>query len=560
MTTGRKFLQTNSRERAVSSDLNRLQVFAAATANDFSRGQLLRPVDDTAYVGTTLLPPGPFNTAAIDIDAPSAPLYGVVIDGLMVLVPAAGTGFIITPGQALVIDPDGEAGSSDPNPPNPDDSIAKLVQSPGSAVAADLPWTPNPGPGLRIDVIEMQRFEEVAETDNRDIFNPSTGLFSPASVTKVTIGGFTYRVRQGVAGGGLPAAARGWMPLAVVATPAGAVDLDTCTIWDVRWLASDMADPNSAVRPFDSRTIRRKWFNDQRTAPGKLRLSGQSIANYIGFKTGGLFWEMSNPGQQYIDLNSPFYRATGFVPVAGAPYFVYAVWPGNYVRWVRYYQTPTTSQGGRTPGAFRGIPTVSHIPPLLGVPVVPVAPSASWGLSASTQNARLVASGVVDSGGVLRGGVDDGDLVHLQWKDDLGNPYSVVLAALPGGNLADWTLIPGVHFPAGCNRILANVTLMFTALPTKGDNFVLNETFDLYNPTVAQSYLQVRGESKTVIQTDSIPGAVVHNTTVELPVGGDGLSITGALVFRGGFTGLNGNVAAPTLTAAGLAIIGWDSP
>lgn len=559
MTTGRKFLQTNSRERAVSADLNRLQVFAAAAANEFARGQLLRPVDDTAYVGTTLLPPGPANTAALDIDAPSSPLYGVVIDGLMVLVPAAGTSYLITPGQALIIDPDGEAGSSNPNPPNPDDSIAKLVQAPGVSVLGTLQWTPNPGPGLRIDVIEMQRLEEVAETDNRDIFDPSTGLFGAATVTKVTTGGFTYRVREGVPGGGLPSGALGWMPLAIVATPAGAVDLDTCTIWDVRWLASDMAEPFAMVRPFDSRDIRRKWFNDQRTSPGELRLSGQSMANYIGFKTGGLFWEMSNPGQQYIDLNSAFYRATGFAPINGTPYFVYSVWPGSFVRWVRYYQTPTTGQGGRTPGAFRGIPTVSHIPPLLGVPVAPVAPSASWGLNASTQNARLVASGVVDAGGVLRGGVDDGDLVHLQWRDDLGSPYAVVNAALPGGNIADWTLLPGVHFPAGCNRIRVMVTLLFSALPSPGDSFQLNEAFDLYNPTVALSYLQVRSESKTVIQTDPIP-AVVHNTTVDLPVGGDGLSITGALVFRGTFTGLTGSAAAPTLTAAGLAIIGWDSP
>jgi hypothetical protein len=129
MSSGRKVLRQNTRERIISTDFNRMQSFIAAYANEAMREQMLVPQDDSFAVGTTFPVAGALTTA-IDIIKPFAPMYGGVLNGLMVVVPAAAQYLLVTSGMLLMIDPDGQPGSSNPNPPNPDDlGPAKLVYS-----------------------------------------------------------------------------------------------------------------------------------------------------------------------------------------------------------------------------------------------------------------------------------------------------------------------------------------------------------------------------------------------------------------------------------------------
>ena len=306
MSSGRKALRQNTRERLISSDPNRVQSFVAGYANEALRLQMLQPKDDSLSIGTTFLTPGPLS-AAFDVLAPAAPDYGGVLGGLTVVVPAAATHLLITAGMLLVIDPEGAVGSTDSTPLNPDDGPgpSRLVASAGVTVAGALTWVPNPGPGARVDVVECQRANVVVETDNRDIFNPATGLFTPAAVTKVVAGDLVFRVRQGVAGGGLPAPALGWVPLAIISAPAGSVDLDACTVWDVRPLLSDTSAPYAQVRSVYPTIKRFGVIAENKTAALELRLSGEVQGDYLGQRIGGI---ISNPSvASYVDLNDATY-------------------------------------------------------------------------------------------------------------------------------------------------------------------------------------------------------------------------------------------------------------
>lgn len=403
MSTGRRSLRQNTRERLISSDFNRMQTFIGTDANDALRGQMLRPVDDAGFVGVTFAVPGP-PSFAIDVTTVTAPLYGGVIDGLMVVVPAAAVSLLVTPGEVLLIDPDGQPGSSNPNPPNPDDPICKYVNAPGIPVVGTLVWTPNAGPGTRVDVVECQRTDIVQETDNRDVFNPSTGLFSPTMVTKVTDGNLTYRVRLGAPGGGLPAPALGWFPLAVLSTPAGAPNLDTVSVWDVRRLLSDKAKP-FAIRMTNTTVQERgRWMIDV-TQPGQLRFSGERVVDAVGDRAGGLILDVLF-GTNYVRLDSASYQAAGFVPLASTILNVYALFPLGYTRWVPYYFAPTASAGGRVPGPYRGIIAISHVPSFNGAPTLPVPLPVATGLGGSTAIGAVLAETVIDTTGiVVRGAV-----------------------------------------------------------------------------------------------------------------------------------------------------------
>lgn len=557
MSSGRKALRENTRERIISTDFNRLQSFVSGWANEAMRRQMLAPQDDTFAVGTTFINPGPIS-AAFDVLAPAAPDYAGVLNGLMVIVPAAATYVLVSSGMMLVVDPEGQPGSSDPLPLNPDDGPgpARLVYSEGVNVVGTLVWAPNPGPGTRVDIVEVQRTNVVAETDNRDIFDPSTGLFTPQAVTKVTVGDLTYRIRQGAPGGGLPAPALGWVPLAVIASAAGSVNLDTATVWDVRPLLSDLATPYAQVRSVFPTVESYQLVCEDKSTPGQLKLSGNSQGNYLGWRMGGVIVEPD--ATPFVDLlNAPFYQATGFVPVAGFPYYVYALWPGGYVRWVRYHPLPVAGVGGRVPGSYRGILTVSQVPPLNGQPLAPVALPPAWGLNTSTVFGQMLAAGQVDTLANLTGFVADGDLVHHTAENPLAvAPFGIVPIG-PGDDSVDFVLLPGVHFPAGSRRIRAAISLVFTGFAA-GVSVYLNETMQLVT-FAGGNILALDGYStKTISQPDALI-ILPYTSTWDIPVATDGISFPPALGFQLRATRIavaGGGVGV--LSAAQLIVLGWD--
>lgn len=554
MSSGRKAVRQNTRERVISTDFNRTQSMVAGWNNEAAREQMLAPQDDSFYVGTTFFAPGPVSVAG-DILVPSAPDYAGILNGLMVIVPAAATYLLISGGMLVVVDPEGAAGSSDPTALNPDDGPgpSRLVYSAGVTVAGSLSWTPNPGPGTRIDIVEVQRTNVVAETDNRDIFDPATGLFTPAAVTKVIVGDLSYRIRLGAPGGGLPTPALGWVPLAVMATGAGAVNLDAVVVWDVRPLLSDLASPYAQVRSIFPRTERFSFVCERHSTPGQLKLSGESVGAYLGWKIGGIFREPDLTSTPFVNLaNAPFYQAAGFVSVAGFPYYVYALWPQGYVRWVRYHNLPVAGVGGRVPGSFRGIITVSQTPPINGQPIAPVALPPAWGLGVSTIFGALVASGTVDGGGLALGFIGDGDMISHEFGLA---PWFTVPPSSIVGPIVSYILLPGIHFPAGASRVRA--ASLVTCTNTNAAS--LFQAFQTVSVTTTPAGLELAHVlSETSVQGS--PGlAMIVGKEFVIPVGQDGISAMPPSEVQHRIDLLAVNAVGPSApTAAGLIVTGWD--
>jgi hypothetical protein len=121
-------------------------------------------------------------------------------------------------------------------------------------------------------------------------------------------------------------------------------------------------------------------------------LSGEAVGTYNGWKIGGLFAQsFTQPWTDIADSN--YARAAGLVLQPSMPIYVYALWPGGYVRWVKYYTNAIAGIGGRLPWTFRGVLTVSHTPPLDGQPIAPIPVPSGWGLNVSTVLGMALVSG-----------------------------------------------------------------------------------------------------------------------------------------------------------------------
>lgn len=558
MSTGRRTLRQNTRERLISTDFNRMETFVGADANNILRGLAVRPVDDSAFIGTTFPAPAA-GTLAVDVAVPAAPDFGGVIDGLMVVVPIAGTGFTVTAGQLLVIDPDGQPGSSDPNPANPDDPILKYVASAGVTNPALLAWTPNAGPGTRVDVIECQRTDVVQEVDNRDIFNPSTGLFTPTAVTKVTDGELQFRVRLGVTGGGLPAPALGWFPLAIVATPAGAVNLDTCLVWDVRDLLSDRADANARRVSLDGRRERSAWMVDP-SQPGEVRLSGQSIVDWAGYRFGGSFGD-SNLATPYVRLDLPQYQSAGFVPTAGLIFYVYALFPGGYVRWVPYTATATPTIGGRSPGGYRGVLAVSHIASGFGFPAIAVGTPPTLGLGVSTTVGQVVATGVIGPGPDFLGAIDDGTQTLIGGTTGV-LPWQTPVAGVLGGSTVDFAFSSSLNYPNSAKSIRVFARVAFNGFAVLGESAHVLRTIQLLDVTSGNLIIAAAQTDSNVVIRD-VSGVAFEMFTFDIPIAAVSSTYpipAGPIRVRVSYTVTGITAAGPfSPSAAEGLVLGWVS-
>lgn len=338
MSSGMKKMIINTQERAISPDINRLQDFKAKDVAEIWRylADVTENLDLTPGVIT-------------EYSTVGAPLRAEIVNGVMVE-PAVGTLNIeVTPGLLFAISPDGGT----------DDSNYKYAATAGTT---SLSMTANPGVSPRIDVIECQITEAIVETDNRDIFNPSTGLFTAAAVTKARQGELTFRVRTGTVGAGYPGHASGWLPLAIASVPAATTTNDTIIFWDVRPLLSDRVRGLSAgeheIPVWGDMDFRVQ--NGAGTTPSVLE--GYCRVGYKGRWLGG---RLRRGTQGTDDTDSVDLRdvrtqeGSGITYAANTPYYVYLMTPLGLPRWSRYTDA---SAGFRRPRAPNGMLVVSLVP------------------------------------------------------------------------------------------------------------------------------------------------------------------------------------------------------
>ncbi len=355
MSSGQRSIVINPQERAVSLDINRLQSLAAKGALESLRFLLdVSQGTDDAQAGGI----------ATEYLTTGTPTQAEILGGLMV-VPQNGTLALgVTDGIALLINPDAS--------PTTDDSPYKTVQDAGGMPVCfntvgnvALTMTANSSGSIRVDVIECQRQQDPnPETDSRDIFNPTTALFTATTVTKTTGDTMLYRVRAGTPGAGFPGVVSGWLPLTVASVPTGTTTNDTITFWDVRPLISDR--PNgSSNQSYD--LPRRTTLHYSTTATGAVGVpfpvSGVAEVINQGRRVGGRLLSGapdSNDSNLYVDFVDPDNQESGFGTSGSGIAYFYFLTPFGLPRWALY---SNATSGVRYPRSPRGIPIVSKSGP-----------------------------------------------------------------------------------------------------------------------------------------------------------------------------------------------------
>jgi hypothetical protein len=344
MTASTKNEVFNTRERLLSDDFNRSQSFISAAL-----------VDAYRYLyETSSTDEGPAETNVVTT---TTPLRGIILGGIRVRPEIGTVNLFVTDGAILIVDPD--------SPFNADDSVGKLIIDPGEPLSGALTLTAGSG-SVRVDIVECARVSEVLETDNRDIYNPSTQLFSPAAVPKVRRDRLQYRIRTGTPGGGFAGVGTvsGWLPLAVCVVSAAAATWDDVELYDVRPLVSDYRRSANQVSANNSR-ISKLWMSsrkDSQAAPTTQPLRGWIETEYKWHRAGGPLQPFGMAASS-VDLvvQATRYVEPGFT-AAGVfcPVFGYFMFPFGLPRWARY--SPAASLQ-RAPLGTHGLFVVSAKPP-----------------------------------------------------------------------------------------------------------------------------------------------------------------------------------------------------
>jgi hypothetical protein len=243
----------NTRERGVSNDINRLQDLLGLDLMEMYRG----------LAGFHMNPNG---TVSQDRNA--------VIRGLAAVPGGAGLSVDVQEGYATIIRSAG--------PPTADDSAYRLLHNRAAqnlVLAAADPVNP------RFDLIEATFSDDLVESQNRDIYNPVTGLFAPAAVDKVRKAGCVLTVTTGAAGANpvipaFSAAATDRIPIAAVRVPALAAAIVANDILDLRplFVPAPMTKAHGIIDGFDlAATSTTAGFPGWTVRPGQAMVDGQLL-------------------------------------------------------------------------------------------------------------------------------------------------------------------------------------------------------------------------------------------------------------------------------------------
>ncbi len=432
MASGRREMVFNTQERAISVDLNRAQKFANQDLQE-----MLRLAWDVT--GSDDLDAGGVMNVTTGI---TSPLKAEVINGLMVK-PQIGTQFCTFEGGVLMaIAPDTGV----------DDSAYKYVRhiETGETVLVGA----NASGFTRVDVIECRPSPTQSQvSDSRDVFNPSTGLFSAAQVVKETKGFLEFRLRQGTAGAGFPGTVAGWLPLAVASVPNGSVNNDTVTFWDVRPLMNDREfGPNALASdmPLPPETT---GFIQQDQVAFVSQLNGHTRAFLNGRRLGGRL-RRGSPGtdSDFTILSDTANIDPTFIAATQQLAYLYLCTPFSLPRWARYTDAVT---GLRKPRSPRGILLTSLVPPSnTGRPTAGIQFPAVFGFgSATTLDATCIASTLMYPGGGFYG-ASFNDRIHQP-----GAPIGInaIVGVATVGNEKKYTVQYGVHIPPNAKGMLCQV-------------------------------------------------------------------------------------------------------
>jgi len=523
----------NTRERLVSTDHNRLQQFLGTDLAEIARFALMTTTGE--------------ETNSNGIGTPSSttgtPLRAIIVNGFLVTPEVAGTNLTISAGVAWAVFPDVV--------PSTDDSAAKLVIDDG-LLAGTLAFSANAGPGVRVDIVEMQPVLVTTETESRDIYNPATGLFAPVSVPKVKQLQAAFRLRVGVQGAGYPGNALGWVPLCVVVTPAGAADWDACDFFDVRPLASDLSRPGFRSNNFLSDLDQQLMSAGKIDASTDARVRGRATGVYNGFRAGGNDAHRGgfNLSTGALADAEPTFIAD--ITVAIKVWYLYAAFPEGLPRWCRY--SPASS-GSRRPGGFRGIPTASVIPPSNAAGfVTAITPPAYTGLIATTGGVCVFAGGA-DSTATPKviAASSDGAWIHTQ-----GGTIFAPTATTATTTEYDFTDILGIY-PVNAKAVRIFLALNFAATGASAGLEFLSLNVRVASDVTAPGWSAVdavRIDSRNVPIYNAAANTFSASWVFECPLWSrypDTLAanVRKIQILHASITG----IAAPTST--GFAILGW---
>jgi hypothetical protein len=446
MSSGNKEIVMNPLERAVSTDINRAQNFQGAMLSELFRALI------STSAGTDDVQAGAqWNQRT----SQGNPAWAQVISGFLFAPTGGTTGSSISAGTAFFYDPDAT--------PSADDSQYKLIEDPGtnSTLTTSIGLTANSSGSLRIDVLECARVQpdSILESDSRDVFNTVTGLFSAATVNKVSQAQLQYRIRLGTAGSGFPGTAQGWMPICVMSVPTGTSLWDTVTIWDVRPLmverlfsltdaTRDLPAVTRCMAQIDSSGFTSSFL----TGVIEAQLGNRRVGGSLRPSTPQTFG--TGADSENIALEDPQNQsASGSISTAGLNY-VYICTPFGLPGWRKY----TLGPNGRTPRSPRGIIFNSSTPPNLAYGTPSVALSLppclqATGNTATDLNAVCVLTRIGTHSGVrgVSSLVASGG-IHMSLPTTAPNTGSI------SGTTVTFTLVAGTDFPPHARAIYVQLT------------------------------------------------------------------------------------------------------
>jgi len=522
MASGQKIERLNFRERIVSNDWMRMQAFIGAQI-----------ADSYKWLFSAVCGEGGFPASIITT---TNPMWGVVLNGICAR-PEIGTiNMFVEPGAVVIANPD--------TVPSADDSPIKVINDAGVQLAGALTLTAGAG-STRIDILECSRVEVDVESDNRDIFDPVTGLFTPTSVPKVTANQLQYRIRNGTAGGGFASVSTvsGWMPIAVMSVPNTATTWDDCTVWDVRRLMSDMVRaPAQVTQKFPYR--RKAWatcheVGGVRTARGVIEteLDQFRVGGELGSSSSGL-------ANGALDLQAANVLEPGFVVANSLPWLLYLLFPFGLPRWAKF--TPA-SAGFRIPDALKGIPvfTQKSVVNHGGGPGVAVSLPTGTGLGGSTTKGVVALSGAFEAGGVFISCVEADNWVKLATQ-----PATVSPAAGAGTGSVRYDLLDNTHWPLGATAVRLQFRTVLSAvagtslLCTRSVTMTDGAANVLFEDLAGYTLLSPAGGSVNEFFEVEIP---LHNLLTAMP--------NGSAITRQFFLGHT--VATFTFSSQSVRVLGW---